>query len=81
MKAQIKADRAGRMVEARKLAHMLQALNELPLPLIGAVHGGAFGGGVGMACVCDVVIAESGTKFRLTERPGLGLFRQPSALM
>lgn len=67
MKAQINADRAGRMAEARKLAHMLQALNELPLPLIGAVHGGAFGGGVGMACVCDVVIAESGTKFGLTE--------------
>ena len=37
MKAQINADRAGRMAEARKLAHMLQALNELPLPLIGAV--------------------------------------------
>ncbi len=67
MKAQINADRAGRMAEARKLAHMLQALNELPLPLIGVVHGGAFGGGVGMACVCDVVIAESGTKFGLTE--------------
>ena len=67
MKAQINADRAGRMAEARKLAHMLQALNELPLPLIGAVHGGAFGGGVGMGCVCDVVIAESGTKFGLTE--------------
>ena len=67
MKAQINADRAGRMAEARKLAHMLQAFNELPLPLIGAVHGGAFGGGVGMGCVCDVVIAESGTKFGLTE--------------
>lgn len=67
MKGQINADRAGRMAEARKLAHMLQALNELPLPLIGAVHGGAFGGGVGMACVCDVVVAESGTKFGLTE--------------
>ncbi|MBT4871661.1 MAG: enoyl-CoA hydratase, partial [Marinovum sp.] len=67
MKVQINADRAGRMAEARKLAHMLQVMNELPLPMIGAVHGGAFGGGIGMACVCDVVIAESGTKFGLTE--------------
>ena len=67
MKVQINADRAGRMAEARKLAHMLQVMNELPLPMIGAVHGGAFGGGVGMACICDVVIAESGTKFGLTE--------------
>lgn len=67
MKLQINADRAGRMAEARKLAHMLQVMNELPLPMIGAVHGGAFGGGIGMACVCDVVIATSGTKFGLTE--------------
>ena len=67
MKVQINADRAGRMAEARKLAQMLQSLNELPLPLIGVVHGGAFGGGVGMACVCEVVIAEIDTKFGLTE--------------
>lgn len=67
MKQQIEADRDGRMAEARKLAHMLRALNEMPLPLIGALHGGAFGGGVGLACVCDVAIAETGTKFGLTE--------------
>ncbi|MCV6586780.1 MAG: crotonase/enoyl-CoA hydratase family protein [Marinibacterium sp.] len=67
MKAQIEADRPTRMAEARKLAEMLQALNELPSPLIGRIHGGAFGGGVGMACVCDIAIAEAGTKFGLTE--------------
>ena len=67
MKAQIEADRATRMAEARKLAEMLNALNEMPSPLIGRIHGGAFGGGVGMACVCDVAIAEAGTKFGLTE--------------
>jgi methylglutaconyl-CoA hydratase len=67
MKAQIEADRATRMAEARKLAEMLCALNEMPTPLIGRIHGGAFGGGVGMACVCDVAIAEAGTKFGLTE--------------
>ncbi len=67
MKAQIEADRPTRMREARKLAMMLNALNEMPTPLIGRIHGGAFGGGVGMACVCDVAIAELGTKFGLTE--------------
>lgn len=67
MKAQIEADRATRMAEARKLAEMLQTLNEMPTPLIGRIHGGAFGGGVGMACVCDVAIAAAGTKFGLTE--------------
>lgn len=67
MKAQIEADRATRMAEARKLAEMLQALNEMPCPLIARVHGGAFGGGVGMACVADVALAAKGTKFGLTE--------------
>lgn len=67
MKAQINADRATRMREARKLAEMLNALNIMPTPLIGRIHGGAFGGGVGMACVCDVVIADESAKFGLTE--------------
>jgi methylglutaconyl-CoA hydratase len=67
MKAQIAATREVRMSEARKLAIMLQTLNELPKPLIGRIHGGAFGGGVGLAAVCDVVIAAQGTKFGLTE--------------
>lgn len=67
MQAQIEADRAMRMREARKLAEMLQALNTLPKPLIGRLHGGVFGGGVGLACVCDVAIAEEATSFGLTE--------------
>ncbi|WP_374391150.1 crotonase/enoyl-CoA hydratase family protein [Tabrizicola sp.] len=67
MAAQIDADRPQRLREARKLAQMLRALNELPKPLIGRLHGGAFGGGVGMACVCDVAIAAEGTRFCFSE--------------
>lgn len=67
MQDQINADRATRMAEARKLAMMLDALNTLPAPLIGRIHGGAFGGGVGMACVCDVAVASADCKFGLTE--------------
>ncbi len=67
MRAQIDADRAGRMAEARKLAEMLRALNEMPTPLIARVHGGAYGGGVGLACVCDVVLATPEARFGLTE--------------
>jgi methylglutaconyl-CoA hydratase len=67
MQAQIAADRAGRMAEARKLAMMFNALNEMPVPLIGRLHGGAFGGGVGLACVCDVALADPATSFGLTE--------------
>jgi len=67
MQAQIAADRETRMREARKLAMALLALNTMPKPLIGRVQGDAFGGGVGMMCVCDVVIAAREAKFGLTE--------------
>ncbi len=67
MRAQMQADPATRACEAGKLAHMLQALNTLPKPLIGAVQGNAFGGGVGMASVCDVTIGVDHLKMGLTE--------------
>lgn len=67
MQAQMAADAATRAVEARKLAEMLQALNTLPKPLIARIHGNAFGGGVGMACVADVAVAADTARFGLTE--------------
>jgi len=67
MQAQMAADPETRFVEARKLAEMLNALNTLPKPLIGALQGNAFGGGVGMAAVCDVAIGVDGLKMGLTE--------------
>ena len=67
MHAQINADRATRIAEARKLAMMFNALNEMPVPLIGQIHGAAMGGGVGLACVCDVVITADTAMFGLTE--------------
>ena len=67
MNNQIEADRLTRISEARKLAMMLKALNEIPVPLIGKLHGVAYGGGVGLACVCDFVISSSNVKFGFTE--------------
>lgn len=67
MKAQINANRETRMAEARRLAMMLKDLNEIPLPLIGRVEGAALGGGVGMACVCDIAIASRDCRIGLTE--------------
>ena len=67
MQDQIKASRADRRAGAMVLAGMLDALNTLPQPLIGRLQGNAFGGGVGLACVCDVAIGVSGKKFGLTE--------------
>lgn len=67
MKAQMNVDAEARRSGARLLAGMLSALNLLPKPLIGRVHGNAFGGGVGMMAVCDVAIAAADVKFGLTE--------------
>ena len=67
MKAQIGADDATRAAEAGKLAAMLGALNRLPKPVIGRIEGSAFGGGVGLASVCDVAVCAPGAKFGLTE--------------
>ena len=67
MREQMQMDATTRSAEARKLAEMLGALNTLPKPLIGAVQGNAFGGGVGMACVCDVAIGVETAKLGLTE--------------
>ena len=67
MRAQMKADRATRKSEALKLAEMLNRLNRLPQPVIGRVHGNAFGGGVGLISVCDVAYATRTPLFGLTE--------------
>ncbi len=67
MRAQMAADPETRFTEARKLAMMLQALNTLPKPLIGAVQGNAFGGGVGLVSVCDLALGADHLKMGLTE--------------
>lgn len=67
MRAQMNADAATRAHEARKLAELLRVLNALPKPLIGRIQGQAFGGGIGLMCVCDVAIGINGATFGLTE--------------
>lgn len=67
MQAQMAADGETRFREARKLAEMLGALNTLPKPVIGAVQGNAFGGGLGLISVCDVAIGADHIKMGLTE--------------
>jgi methylglutaconyl-CoA hydratase len=53
--------------DARALFDMLDALDRLDLPLVGRVQGAALGGGVGLAAVCDVVVAAEDAVFGFTE--------------
>ncbi len=53
--------------DANALANMLYALNYLPQPSIAKIQGAAFGGAVGLASCCDIVIASSKASFCLSE--------------
>lgn len=53
--------------DARAMADMFDALDRLPIPLIGRVQGAALGGGVGLAAVCDIVVAAEDAIFGFTE--------------
>ncbi|MBO6782366.1 MAG: enoyl-CoA hydratase/isomerase family protein [Alphaproteobacteria bacterium] len=53
--------------DARKLAGMMRALNEMPKPTVARVHGAAIGGGVGLVAACDIAIASERAVFCLSE--------------
>jgi methylglutaconyl-CoA hydratase len=55
------------LADAHALARMFTALDTLPVPLVGRVHGTALGGGCGLAAVCDIVVAADDTAFAFTE--------------
>lgn len=53
--------------DANALATMLKALNFLPQTTIAKIQGAAFGGAVGLASCCDIVIASTKASFCLSE--------------
>jgi methylglutaconyl-CoA hydratase len=53
--------------DASSLSYAFAALDRLPVPLIGRVHGAALGGGAGLAAVCDIVVADDQASFGFTE--------------
>jgi 2-(1,2-epoxy-1,2-dihydrophenyl)acetyl-CoA isomerase len=50
----------------------LQILDKLQVPVVAAVQGAVAGGGLGLMCVADIVLAAAGTRFA-TGFAGLGL--------
>ena len=53
--------------DAQALADMLWAIYACPVPVVGRVHGDCYAGGVGLAAVCDVLVAAEGVSFCLSE--------------
>ena len=58
---------AENMHDAMAASRMFAALDALPVPLIGRVHGAAIGGGAGLCAVCDIVVADEDAVFGFTE--------------
>mgnify|MGYP002030577489 CR=1 FL=1 len=55
------------IADANALADMLHAIGTCPKPVIGKVQGPAYGGGVGLVSVCDIVIASENAQFVFSE--------------
>ena len=53
--------------DAQALADMLWAVYRCPVPVVGRIHGDCYAGGVGLAAVCDVLVAAEGINFCLSE--------------
>ena len=53
--------------DAQALADMLWTIYRCPVPVVGRVHGDCYAGGVGLAAVCDVLVAADPATFCLSE--------------
>ena len=53
--------------DAQALADMLWILYRCPVPVIGRIHGDCYAGGMGLAAVCDVLVAADTASFCLSE--------------
>ena len=61
------AGEAENLADAAALTRMLHVLDRLSKPTLALVRGAAYGGGVGLAACCDVVIASETASFCLSE--------------
>jgi methylglutaconyl-CoA hydratase len=61
------ATRECNLDDARRFAAMLARIQACPQPTIARVQGAALGGGVGLACACDIAIAADNASFAVSE--------------
>jgi methylglutaconyl-CoA hydratase len=55
------------VADAQRAAAMFAAVDSCPVPVVARVHGAALGGGTGLACCCDIVLAREDARFGFTE--------------
>ena len=67
MRAMANYDWQQNRADAQVLADMLWSIYRCPVPVIGRIHGDCYAGGVGLASVCDVLVAADAAGFCLSE--------------
>ena len=67
MREAVDASESDNREDAYAMARMLKALWDLPQLTVALVEGHAFGGGAGMAAVCDLAVATADAKFSFSE--------------
>ena len=55
------------LADARRFAAMLARIDSSPKPTLARIQGAALGGGVGLACACDIAIAADNASFAISE--------------
>jgi methylglutaconyl-CoA hydratase len=55
------------VADARRFAGMLARIHASPKPTVARIQGAALGGGVGLACACDIAIAADNASFSVSE--------------
>src|SRR5204863_9500585 len=58
MKASASASFEENLADAKRLAGLFAGVADFPKPVVARVHGNVLGGGVGLVCACDVVVAS-----------------------
>lgn len=61
------ASQDANLADARRFADMLHAIATCPKPTVARIHGLALGGGIGLACACDIAVTSSEAKFSVSE--------------
>ena len=67
MKRASEATREWNLEDSRRFAGVYQRIEACPKPTVARIQGAALGGGVGLACACDIAIAADNASFSVSE--------------
>lgn len=67
MRAMADMDHDDNVADAKRLAGLMETIDQCPRPVVVRVQGAAFGGALGLICAADIAVAADDARFRLSE--------------